>query len=255
MRQGRLDSNSDRVTASVAPVRPLRSIATAPAGRFAEQLQQRYQHHSIATDAEMELRRSTPALNFSSYHQHAEINVAPRLQLTVLQSTLPAAAQAAAAVAASLTRSSRSVLERQIDRSRQFQRIEQTERLVSQLQRDRTETLHQELVQRLVERTTRMETVAVSRLLAPVLTPPPPTMELATVQPVPQVVRRARVAAEVAAESIASEPARSIATSNLPAAAGFSQPAPPPIDVNRLTEQVMQTIDRRLLAYRERRGR
>jgi hypothetical protein len=225
-----------------------------PAGRFAQQLQQRYEYQPIAANAEMELRRSPPAANFSSHNYHAQINVSPRLQLTVLQSTLPATAQAAATVAESLMRSSYTTLERQSQlRSRQFQRIEQTELLVRQLQRDRTETvLQQELVQRMVDRTTRMETVTVSRSMVPPITEPqlPLTMELATAQPVPQVVRAAQ-----SAESIAPEVRRSTPLSTSPAASGLVPPVVPSIDVNRLTDQVMQTIDRRLLAYRERRGR
>ncbi|NJL22945.1 MAG: hypothetical protein HC895_22375 [Leptolyngbyaceae cyanobacterium SM1_3_5] len=202
-----------------------------PAGRFAEQLQQRYQPQSIATHAEMELRRSTPALSFrSSHHQHTQVNVAPRLQLTLLHSTLLAPAQAAATVAESMIRSSHTTfLERQSQRqSRQLQRIEQIELLVRQLQRDRTETvLQQELVQRIVDRTmrmetVRMETVAVSRAIAPPLTPQPPPMEFATVQPVPQGVRAVQ-----SAELIAPEVMRSTPLSASPAASGSVLPAVP----------------------------
>ncbi|MBD2089955.1 hypothetical protein H6F67_08820 [Microcoleus sp. FACHB-1515] len=268
MRQGKPHSHLSemRVTASV-PLRPLRSLVTVPAGRFAEQLQQRYQHQSIAAHAEMELRRSPPALSFSSHHHHPQLNFAPQLQLTVLHSPTLAAAQAAATVAESLTRSSHTVLQQQSQlRSRQFQRIEQTELLVQQLQRDRTEAvLQQELVQRMVDRTTRTETVTVSRAMAGMemgsdtltaiaqsrpASQVPLTMELVAAQPVPQVVRVAQ-----SAESIAPEGRRSTPLSASPAASGLVPPVVPSIDVNRLTDQVMQTIDRRLLAYRERRGK
>lgn len=94
----------------------------------------------------------------------------------------------------------------------------------------------------------RTLSVQTAPALGPANHPAPP--------PVPRVLRRSRQ--EGGAEDQAFRASQSDSPSPFKAqASGFgpSPPNSPPIDMNQLTNHVMQAIDRRLLAYRERTGR
>ena len=85
-----------------------------------------------------------------------------------------------------------------------------------------------------------------------------PKGSVSIVQAVPRVVqRRAAVAPDPGRTSPGTETPMTMGQAFVRPGAGVGARAtgPPPVDVNRLTDQVMQTIDRRILAYRERRGR
>ncbi|HEY3232724.1 MAG TPA: hypothetical protein VGJ87_26070, partial [Roseiflexaceae bacterium] len=80
-------------------------------------------------------------------------------------------------------------------------------------------------------------------------------LPLPIAQPVPRVVQRTVPAAEPAL--VEGRPSAHQASARLHAADG-SPPASaalPPIDMNRLTDQVVQAIDRRIVGLRERLGK
>jgi hypothetical protein len=256
------------VSAKSAPVQPLRPMTIAPVSAFVQQLGQRYAHRAIGGGSDMALRRSTPAVTLSPHYHRTQVQLAPRLQLTLWQRILPSPnATAAKEIQAplSLTRLETQVLHRDrspvlesltvleqptVTRVRHLQQ-EQT-RWVRHLQRQPIETVFTEqLVQRLVDRGGRVETVATARTAAPApLTQTVPQGD--RVQPVAQVVKQAviQLADATIAAATASQPLLLPTPAPMPRA-----DAAAPVDVNRLAEQVIQTIDRRLLAYRERLGR
>jgi hypothetical protein len=126
------------------------------------------------------------------------------------------------------------------------------EMLVGRLQAGRlVETVPVEtIVNRLVRRGVRVETVGTPR-------PQLPQFEGSTAEamrPVPRIVRRTAAAMSgdnppTAAETFA------VTSSPRPAMAQVPGHGEPPLDLNSLTDQVVQAIDRRIIAQRERLGR
>lgn len=84
--------------------------------------------------------------------------------------------------------------------------------------------------------------------------PPHPASAVATARSIPRVLRRPAAEAAVEAQPAADQ------TTNPSRQAAWPQQAarvddPAALDINRLTEQVVSTIDRRIIAHRERLGR
>jgi hypothetical protein len=100
----------------------------------------------------------------------------------------------------------------------------------------------------------RLEVDAVEQLVRRLVTR---RMQMPPLRPVPRVVHRA-ASIVVSPETATSAPEAQRAASRnpFPMAGNRSQTSDfPPIDLNRLTDQVVQAIDRRIIAHRERMGR
>ena len=187
------------------------------------------------------------------------INLAPRLQLTLVHNE--AASPEATAVALSapawlLNRPAQSSALTQI--VRRLHRREQVELSV-----------RMQTTQRLLKRSARVKAVAApgsqpaprTHISTPRALPSPGAPDPITraARPVQRVVRRAtngRADAQDGRPNPAARPdvhpeASFAASGRSPVAA----PVAPAVDITRVTEQVMQQIDRRILAHRERTGR
>jgi hypothetical protein len=120
-------------------------------------------------------------------------------------------------------------------------------------------TLREQLVQYLGTRGKRIEAMATPASLTArgLHKAPSPGMsaDLSLARPVPRVVRR--LVAESAPDDRQLIPATATTLPGLQSmvASRTNPPAPAPIDVHRLTDQVIQAIDRRIIAQRERLGR
>jgi hypothetical protein len=119
-------------------------------------------------------------------------------------------------------------------------------------------TLREQLVHDLSARGTRIDAVATPGSLTPSgfnNAPSPGTRgNLPLARPVSRVVRRS---VSVFTPDDRGLPAETPMTppGRRPVASRTYPPAPTPMDVNRLTDQVIQAIDRRIIAQRERLGR
>lgn len=121
----------------------------------------------------------------------------------------------------------------------------------------------EEIVSRLVARFERVETLRKAQSIGPVEIPYQKERQQSTntylappIPPVQRIVRRS---------ATPDEPERSLAPKHEEVASGMPEgqkkfkavplASVPSIDINRLTDQIIQTIDRRIIAQRERMGR
>lgn len=144
------------------------------------------------------------------------------------------------------------------------------DRLVRRVQRREVieTTVRHRLAQRLVQRAARTEGTASPEVRASLRAGSAPDatawetrarpVRRSLARPVQRVIRRPALLPEIAAETstrTARPPAPQPPVGRPGAPAEMPSAVPAPIDVHRLTDQVMQNIDRRLFAHRERRGR
>jgi hypothetical protein len=237
-----------RVTA--AGFRPLRSGALAgAASAFGLAIVRRHTgRHALGSAAEMILQRLQTAVHMYTAAYHTDVHVAPRLALTLHIRPHPSVV-----VATSASRPAAGIgqqIEAQVVRhqlTRQLERI-QIEQLVRRLatRAERVEPESQAVVRR------------GSQLDATPATPPnrrAPATTIAAERPVTLIVRRATrpmIAAQEAPEQAPQRPPRP----DRPPTTNGAQPMidAGTIDLNRVTEQVIQAIDRRIIARRERLG-
>jgi hypothetical protein len=139
---------------------------------------------------------------------------------------------------------------------------------VERFHRERTAAIER-LVERLQTRTTRVDSVvrhevapAAAALAAPliprelaVLLPPRQAPAVSPLPPAPAVLKRDHPTRTNAPEHASQELTPAGWASPLPAARRDTEPAAAAVDVAQLTDQVIDAIDRRLVAERERHGR
>lgn len=124
------------------------------------------------------------------------------------------------------------------------------------------------LTERVVVRTSRLDTIAhpnatasvVPPTAAPALLPARRESVLAATTPMDRTIPIVRPVPRVVLSRVTGEAARETASDRAwrPAASTRMSPAPaelPPAEIERLTAQVIDNLDRRILAHRERRGR
>lgn len=199
-------------------------------------------------------------LSPTSTHVSTQVTVNPRLRLTLLVAAAPPAPAAATALP------SRPALVWEPLRPSLLHA--RTERVLQRVQRlERVQERHSEqLVHHLLGRAQAIDAVAPPG--APVFHAGGPTRQngaltaavlrtAPAVPPVARIVRRPPPA--LVTEDVSPRTAVGRAAAAPLAVDGFSVrpslPAAAPVDINRITDQVVQTLDRRLLAFRERTGR
>jgi hypothetical protein len=166
------------------------------------------------------LRRRPSGITMSPIYHQVHVQAAPRLHLTIRGET----------------------------HVRHERSIARTER-----------TLREQLVHYLSARGTRIDAVATpGRLTARGShdAPSPGTRaDLPLARPVPRVVRRPHTELAPDDRGLSAETAMTLPGRRPVVASRMDAPAPAAIDVHRLTDQVIQAIDRRIVAQRERLGR
>ena len=241
----------------------IRSSDFAPAvsisNRFAEQIGDRYTHPiQCWTQPEQTLRRSGAILN-AVHHDHST-HLTSRLSLTILhwRSSPTPASQAdhpiapiqinssAKAIPTTNMRSAIAIHQTQLT----FRRIVQPEKLVEEIQ-TRQDRLEKTVVTRSI----------ISRRSNSAAFPPQDTFILETPLIVVKAAPKAIQQSTPESTSFRSAVSLSEQEALMPPRVGQPQLFGKPsqsldgIDVNRLTDQVVQAIDRRLIAHRERMGR
>ena len=191
------------------------------AGAFVQALMERYngwQTHWPSLD--LVLRQRAPGVTMSPLYHQVQMHVAPRLNLTIRGET-------------------------HILHQRSIERVERT--------------LREQLVHYLSARGTRIDAVATpGSLTARGLNkaPSPGTRaDLSLARPVSRIVRRPITELAPEDRGLPAETPMTLPGRRPVVASRTNPPAPTPIDVNRLTDQVIQAIDRRIIAQRERLGR
>lgn len=200
--------------------RRLRAMPATQASLFAEALMRRHAERcAVSQKAEMILSRLLPAARERTLHQHMHLRLSPQLNLTVLNSSGRPETPASGAHAPALA----------FDAAREPQPPVAT------------------FIRRFIEREVRLDSVA--RAEAPMASA---QLKGAAPQaaPLPQsIVRRGAPRAETPEQAPRPDaPGQYRAHAPRPEAA-------PAVDINGLTNQVIQALDRRIIAHRERLGR
>ena len=215
--------------------------------RFARSIARRYEEfHLRPPSVAFVFRQTRPGVMSIQRYQPIQVHLSTHFALTVSPAPTPRGS-------ASLT------FARQIETQVLRQQIVHTVQEHWQIE---------SFVHRLAAREIRLDSAAAaeaatvhikpaSHVLPGVAFPTSPAPSWATTRPVPRVLRRA--APPSPDESTASPPANSTPASRDETRLKNSWPSSPqspaPVDINHLTEQVVQAIDRRMIAHRERRGR
>jgi hypothetical protein len=220
--QNGLRINPRDLRVSSGGVRLTHQAATqSEAGAFVQALMERYKSWQTCwVSLDLVLRQRPSSMTMPPLYHQVQMHVAPRLHLTVRGET-------------------------HVLRQRSIERVERT--------------LREQFVQYLGTRGKRIEAVATpDRLTTKGLNKAPsPGMsaDLSLARPVSRVVRRPVTASVPADRRLLPETATTLPEPRSVVASRTSPPAPAPIDVHRLTDQVIQAIDRRIIAQRERLGR
>jgi hypothetical protein len=211
------------------------SAMQSGADAFVQALMERYngwQTHWSSLD--LAFRQRPAGMTMSPIYHQVQMHVAPRLHLTIQGET-------------------------HILHQRSIERVGRTlrEQLVHHLRVKRT--LREQLVHYLSARGTRIDAVATQGSLTASgfnnALSPGTRADLPLARPIPRVVRRP--VTELAPENPGApvETPMTLSGRRPAVVSRTSPPAPAPVDVHRLTDQVIQAIDRRIVAQRERLGR
>jgi hypothetical protein len=212
-------------------------------------------------------RMTQPGLITQPVYYQTQLNLAPRLQLTLLAHSLglPSATQPVPGVASEPSTPLAASAWQPIRQPVVTQRVERLVRRL-QIREEQEAATAQPVTRRLAGRGERIEIVAAGNPLLRRSGPMPgqaartdgTLLPIPLAQPVARVVRRSPVVQASAAETMPKS------TNGWEKGAAFTpqtastRPRPAEVsqvDINRITEQVVQNLDRRLLAYRERTGR
>jgi hypothetical protein len=198
-----------------------RTAMQSRAGAFVQALISHYngwQTHWPTVD--LVLRQKPSGITMSPIYHQVQMQVAPRLSLTIRGET-------------------------HVRHQRSIGHVERT--------------LREQLVHYLGTRGTRIDVVATQGSLTAsgVKNAPSPrtSAEVMLARPVSRVVRRPIAEPAITNHRLTAETATTLPGRRPGVASRANPPAPPPIDMNRLTDQVIQAIDRRIIAQRERLGR
>lgn len=190
-------------------------------GAFVQALMARYngwQTHWPSLD--LVLRQRPSGMPMSPIYHQVQMQVAPRLHLSIRGET-------------------------HILHQRSTERVERT--------------LREQLVYSLNARGTRIDAVATPDSLTARsshnASSPGTRADLPLVRPIPRVVRRPRTELAPDDRGLFAETAMTLPGRRPVVASHTNAPDPAAIDVHRLTDQVIQAIDRRIVAQRERLGR
>jgi hypothetical protein len=229
-------------------IRPARQrAALGIAGALARAIGARYTARSRwAGPAGLIFRRPQPGLTIQQVRHEAHAHFSPRLALTLLAWSPPPVLAAVREAGTGL----------QMPVSRLERRLEM--HLLQRSVIERTETERSErFTRRFVERGERVESVRQRPGTAalPVTRADAPAASLA--QPAPRLLYRPPSAATVseAGQAPVAFPRDAAPRQPLPAQRASLAPELAPADINRLTDQVIQAIDHRIIAQRERLGR
>jgi hypothetical protein len=224
------------------------SFAGRPASALAASIAARYRH-TLSREAPpgMELAQRRPGQFFQPIYQRIELRIAPRVAMTLASTP----ARQVVADAVSLLRPPGLDGSGPIERARpEPSRVEQ-------------------LLQRLVVRETRVESVRSERIVSqehsadvatarhagrvtsnrPLESAAPPVPRVVAHLPAPVPARRATTVSADLPEPPSDRPFAPAWPTTFQSTVN-----PPAVDVERLADQVMRTIDRRVTAQRERRG-
>jgi hypothetical protein len=236
------------IRVSASGIRPLHELSWVNRSRqFGQHIRDRYLHvqQSPFASPEQILKQSGVILN--SVHQHHSVHLRPHLSFTVLhrQSVLSHSIDSAPTPPASNRITTAPTKQYPLT----FRRITQPERLIEQIE-TRRERVERRTMSQFVISTVQSQKTAIR-------TAPIQEVPLLVVKSSPKALR------QPVSESTVARPLAPTVDNETLMAPRAIQPKPSgqigqplgAIDVNRLTDQVVQAIDRRLLAHRERMGR
>jgi hypothetical protein len=191
------------------------------AGAFVQAIMERYTGWQMrGASLDLVLRQRAPGVTMSPLYHQVQMQVAPRLSLIVQGET-------------------------RVLHERSIERVERT--------------LREQLVRDLSARGTRIDAVATPGSLTPSgfnNAPAPGTRaNLPLARPVSRVVRRPVSVFTPDNRGLPAETPMTLPGRRPAVVSQTHPPDPTPMDVNRLTDQVIQAIDRRIIAQRERLGR
>lgn len=239
------------------------ALGVSLSSQFGQQIRDHYRQaeHPWINHPEQILRQSGVTLN--SVHQHHSLHLKPHLSLTVLnwQATAPRSVDSATSSSASTPAMS---LSQPVPTSKMqplnlswvnqtrltFRRITQPEQLVEQVE-TRKARIEQTIAMKSVVSTIQSDGVLLQQRHSIREAP------LVVVKTLPKVIKQIMpesTAVGSAAPSLNQESLMSPRAIQ-PKSLGQMGQSLAEIDVNRLTDQVVQAIDRRLIAHRERMGR
>lgn len=224
-----------------------RLVRNGGVSKFACSISRRYEGlHGRQPSVWFVFRQTRPSVMLVRVYQPIQVHLSPRFTLTV-----PSASTLRGPAPLTFVRQ----IETQVLRQQIVQSVQEHWQFES-------------FVHRLAAREIRVDSAAAAdvataliKAVSPVplaaASPASPAVSWVTAQPVARVLRRAAVTP--ASESAATPPANSAHATRAEARREntwqSSPQAPGPVDLNHLTEQVVQAIDRRMIAHRERRGR
>lgn len=236
------------VRAARGAAQGMRLSSHARAAAFAQAITDRFTVRALPwLPQSLTFKQDRPGVAVQYLQQHSHTHVAPRLALTVL--AWPAAQPGSAA--------------HEPARPASRLRVEQEIRTLRTVIRLSESSAPEQLVHRVLAQSRRVEGMppaahlqASRSLLREPASAEAAELETPMVQPVPRIVRRlAPVEADQVASMRPAEGSRPVRGEGLRATGTSPRPPEQVIDVNRLTDQVIQAIDRRIIAQRERLGR
>lgn len=211
---------------------------------FAQAMMRRYLRQPWLWQAlNLIFRQLRSLVTLENVHHHSHTHLAPRLTLTMVRKLAqPESQQAAGAFIPALQRAIAN-----ISGSAASSYLVGREHLVYRLSARYQRVTENEHVM-LVHQSRQMKDTATEVAM-------PARVELPVMEPVPKVFRRAKpIVNESGISSPSGHGARATPQEDKPVTK-LASPLAAAIDVNRLADQVIQTIDRRIVAQRERMGR